>query len=149
MSEILFSNIPAYTRYCLLITQPRLETAINRKIIILNLRNFPESTMLIHRIWIDASAKGRYEILEVGQPIKMIPAEFVRARYSQVKYYFSIYEGVKNKLYSSEPGVEQQKIQELQSEIDSHLIRLVKSLTHDLQFVMLLTIMICFYLDSI
>lgn len=83
-------------------------------------------------ILVDENGKGRYQILDEGQETKIIPAEFVRAKYSQAKYYFSIYEGVKNKLYSSEPGVEQQKIQELQSEIDSHLIRLVKSLIHDL-----------------
>ena len=95
-------------------------------------KNFPESTMLIHRIWVDASAKGRYEILDEGQPLRMIPAEFIRAKYRQVKCYFGIYEGVKNKLYSSKPEVEQQKIPELQSEIDLHLIRLVRSLAYDL-----------------
>jgi hypothetical protein len=70
-------------------------------------------------ILVDEHGKGRYLILDEGQEEKIIPAEFVRAKYSQAKCYFSIYEGVKNKLYSSKPGVEQQKIQELQSEIDS------------------------------
>jgi hypothetical protein len=81
---------------------------------------------------VDENGKGRYQILDEGQEEKIIPAEFVRAKYSQAKCYFGLYEGVKNKLYSSKPGVEQQKIQKLQSEIDSHLIRLVKSLIHDL-----------------
>jgi hypothetical protein len=39
---------------------------------------------------------------------------------------------MENKLCTSKPGVEQQKLQELQSETDLHLIRLVKSLIHDL-----------------
>jgi hypothetical protein len=97
-------------------------------------KNLPESKMLVHRIWVDQDAKGRYQILDEGQTIKIIPAEFVRAKYSQAMYYFSIYEDVQNKLRSSKPEDEQeQNLQELQSETDLHLIRLVRSLTHDLR----------------
>ena len=49
------------------------------------------------------------------------------------EYYFSIYEDVKNKLHASKPGAaEEQKLQELKSEIDLHLIRLVNLLIHDI-----------------
>jgi hypothetical protein len=46
-------------------------------------KNFPESKMLVHRIWVDQNAKGRHQILDEGQLSKIIPAEFVRAKYSQ------------------------------------------------------------------
>jgi hypothetical protein len=97
-------------------------------------KNLSESKMLVHCIWVDGNTKGRYQILDEGQPSKIIPTEFVRAKYIQAMYYFSIYEDVQNKLRSSKPDDEQeQKLQELQSETDLHLIRLVRSLTYDLE----------------
>lgn len=72
------------------------------------------------------NAIGRYQILDDGQMSKLIPTEFIRAKYSQPMYYFSIYEDVQNKIRSSKSGDEhEQKLQELLSEIYSHLIRLV------------------------
>ncbi len=68
-----------------------------------------------------------------GAEVKLIPTDFVRGKYSQAMYYFSICEDVKNKLHASKPGAEEQKLQDLKSEIDLHLIRLVKLLIHDIE----------------
>ena len=98
--------------------------------------NITESQMGGHCIWVDANSNGRYQILDqdLMSEVKLIPTDFVRGKYSHTKYYFSIYEDVKNKLHASKPGAaEEQKLQELKSEIDLHLIRLVKLLIHDLE----------------
>jgi hypothetical protein len=83
---------------------------------------------------VDANSNGRYQILDQDHAaeVKLIPTDFVRGKYSQAMYYFSICEDVKNKLHTSKSGAEEQKLQELNSEIDSHLIRLVKLLIHDM-----------------
>jgi hypothetical protein len=85
-----------------------------------------------HCIWIDANSRGRYQILNQDKvaEVKLVPAEFVRGKYIQAMYYFSIYEDMMNKLRASKPGAEELKLQ-LKSEIDLHLIRLVKLLIHD------------------
>lgn len=90
--------------------------------------NITESEMGGHCIWVDANSKGRYLDQDHAAEVELIPTDFVRGKYSQAMYYFSICEDVKNKLHASKPGVEEQKLQE----IDLHLIRLVKLLIHDI-----------------
>ena len=96
-----------------------------------------ESQMGAHCIWVDANSKGRYQILDQDHAaeVKLIPTDFVHGKCNHAIYYFSIYEeDVKNKLCADKPGAaEEQKLQELKSEIDLHLIRLVKLLIHDLE----------------
>jgi hypothetical protein len=95
-----------------------------------------ESQMRSHCIWVDANSKGRYlgsDQDEAAEP-KLIPTEFVREKYSQVKYYSRLLEDINNiELSATKPGsAEEQKLQELKSVMDLHLIRLVKLLIHDL-----------------
>ena len=91
-----------------------------------------ESQIGAHCIWVDANSKGRLDQDHAAE-VKLVPTEFVREKYSQAMYYFSIFEDVKNKLGVDKPGsAEEQKLQELKSEIDLHLIRLVKLLIHDM-----------------
>ena len=95
--------------------------------------NITESQMGGHCIWVDANSNGRYLDQDHAAEVKLIPTDFVRGKYSQAMYYFSICEDVKNKLHASKPGAaEEQKLQELKSEVDLHLIRLVKLLIHDI-----------------
>jgi hypothetical protein len=65
--------------------------------------------------------------------IKLVPAEFVRAKFSQAMYYYNIHEEVKDKLQAIKPGAEDLKLQELKSESDFHVNRLMKLLIHDLE----------------
>jgi len=96
--------------------------------------NITESQIGEHCIWVDANSNGRYQILDQDHAaeVKLIPTDFVRGKYSQAMYYFSICEDIKNKLHASKPGDEEQKLQELKSEMELHLIRLVKLLIHDM-----------------
>lgn len=97
--------------------------------------NMTESQMGGHCIWVDANSNGRYQILDQDHAaeIKLIPTDFVRGKYNHAMYYFSICEDIKNKLCADKPEAsEEQKLQELKSEIDLHLIRLVNLLIHDM-----------------
>jgi hypothetical protein len=88
-----------------------------------------ESKMGINYSWVDEKAMGRYINLVKHQEAQAIPAELVRAKYNQISSYFDILENVENKLRSGRTAAE---IQELKSEINSHLIRLVNLLFCDL-----------------
>ena len=91
--------------------------------------NITESQIGGHCIWVDANSNGRYLDQDHTAEVKLIPTDFVRGKYSQAMYYFSICEDVKNRLHASKPEAEgEQKLQE----IDLHLIRLVKLLIHDI-----------------
>jgi hypothetical protein len=98
--------------------------------------NIPESQMRRHCIWVDANSNGRYlnsDQDEAAEP-KLIPTEFVREKYRQVMYYSRLLEDINNnELSATKPGsAEEQKLQDLKSVMDLHLIRLVKLLIHDL-----------------
>ncbi len=90
--------------------------------------------MAIECIWVDKSAKGRYQILEEGQEekIKIIPAEFVCAKYILTGCYFDRFENWKNKTRTNKSEANEQELRELQFETGSHLIRLAKLLIHDM-----------------
>ena len=90
--------------------------------------NITESQMRGHCIWVDANSNGRYLDQDHAAEVKLIPTDFVRGKYSQAMYFFSVFDYVKNKLHASKPGAEGE--QELK-EIDLHLIRLVKLLIYD------------------
>ena len=88
-----------------------------------------ESKMGINYSWVDEKAMGRYINLVKHREAQTIPAELVRAEYNQISSYFDILENVENKLRSGGTAAE---LQELKSEINSHLIRLVNLLFYDL-----------------
>ena len=90
--------------------------------------NITESQIGGHCIWVDANSNGRYLDQDHAVEVKLIPTDFVRGKYSQAMYYFSICEDVKNKLHARKPWAEEQELQE----IDLHLIRLVTLLIHDI-----------------
>jgi hypothetical protein len=78
------------------------------------------------RLLIFAKFTGhRYQFLDQDHKaeLKLVPVEFVREKYDQVMYYFSACE-----LHADKLGTE-----DLESEIDMHLIRLVKLLFHDME----------------
>jgi hypothetical protein len=88
-----------------------------------------ESKMGINYSWVDEKAMGRYINLVKHQEAQTIPAELVRTKYNQISSYFDILENVENELRSGRATVEKE---ELKSEINSHLIRLVNLLFYDL-----------------
>jgi hypothetical protein len=92
--------------------------------------NTRESQSNRHCILVDGASTGRYLILEEDHETEMksVPAEFVREKYSQAMYYFSVCEYLKSKLHGDKLW-----IKDLESEINSHLIRLVKLLIHDME----------------
>jgi hypothetical protein len=99
--------------------------------------NITESQMGGHCIWVDANSRGRYLSSDQDQAAepKFIPTEFVREKYSQVMYHSRLLEDINNNELSAPPkpgSADEQKLQELKSVIDLHLIRLVKLLIHDL-----------------
>ena len=58
--------------------------------------NITESQMGGHCIRVDANSNGRYLDQDHAAEVKLIPTDFVRGKYSQAMYYFSICEDVKN-----------------------------------------------------
>jgi len=60
--------------------------------------------------------------------LKIVPAEFVREKYDQAMYYYSVCEFLKDELHTDKLGTE-----DLESEINIHLIRLVRLLIHDME----------------
>lgn len=88
-----------------------------------------ESKMGINYSGVDEKAMGRYINLVTHQEVQAIPAKLVRAKYSQISSYFDRLEDVENKLRSSRAAAEKE---ELKSEINSHLIRLVNLLFYNL-----------------
>jgi hypothetical protein len=98
--------------------------------------NITESQMGGHCIWVDANSRGRYlssDQDKAAAEAKLIPTEFVREKYSQVRYYSSIIEDINNnELRATKQESDEQKLQELKSVLDLHLISLVKLLIHDL-----------------
>jgi hypothetical protein len=91
---------------------------------------FVENITEGHWIWVDVNSQGRYQILDRDHKAKMklIPAEFVREKYDQAMYFFSVYEYLKCELHTDKLGTE-----DLESEINIHLIRLVNLLIHDME----------------
>src|SRR5919106_4185752 len=90
--------------------------------------NQRESQVEVHCIWVDDSSKGRYQILKENSMSKLVPIEFITAKYSQARYFFDRLEYTQNELETKKSVSEKD---ELAFEIDSFLIRLVKSLIHD------------------
>jgi hypothetical protein len=90
-----------------------------------------ESKMGINYTWVDEKAMGRYINLVKHQEAQTIPAKLVRSKYNQISSYFDILENVENKLRSGRAAAAE-KQEELKSEINLHLIRLVNLLFHDL-----------------
>ena len=91
-----------------------------------------ESKMGINYSWVDEKAMGRYINLVKYQEAQTVPAELVRTKYSQISSFFDRLEDVENKLHSGTVAASAEKEEELKSEINSHLIRLVNLLFHDL-----------------
>jgi hypothetical protein len=91
---------------------------------------FVENITEGHWIWVDVNSQGRYQILDRDHKAKMklIPAEFVREKYDQAMYFFSVYEYLKCELHTDKLETE-----DLESEINIHLIRLVNLLIHDME----------------
>jgi hypothetical protein len=94
------------------------------------LQSITESQSRGHWIWVDANSQGRYQILDQDHKAekKIVPTEFVHEKYDQAMYYFSGFEYLKGELDEDKLGTE-----DLESEIDMHLIRLVKLLIHDME----------------
>jgi hypothetical protein len=110
--------------------------AMHKSVCLLNFIKIAENTtgsqMSGYRIWVDSDSHVRYQILDQDHMVEamLVPAEFVRIKYGQVIYHFKLHEGVKDKLQA---GAEDLKLQELKSESDFHVNRLMKLLFHDLE----------------
>jgi hypothetical protein len=91
-------------------------------------KNVTESELKGCCVWVDANSNGRYQVLDESRVTKLVPAEFVRAKYIQAQYFFERLEYIQNEIDSRKEAVDKD---ELALEIDSYLIRLVKSLIHD------------------
>jgi hypothetical protein len=92
--------------------------------------NITESQLRGHCLWVDDNSKGRYQMLDQDhvEEVKLVPAEFVRAKYSQSKYFFGRIKHIQNII--SQPRSATDK-RELAYEVDSCLIRLIKLLIQD------------------
>jgi hypothetical protein len=91
-------------------------------------KNVTESELKGCCVWVDANSNGRYQVLDESRVTKLVPAEFVRAKYIQAQYFFERLEDIQNEIDSRKEAVDKD---ELALETDSYLIRLVKSLIHD------------------
>ncbi len=87
--------------------------------------NATESQMGGHCIWVDASGMARYQILDEDQATKLVPIEFITAKYSQARWFFARLGSIQNEIDSRKSLTDK-------DEINSCLIRLVKSLIHDI-----------------
>jgi hypothetical protein len=83
--------------------------------------NATESKIRGHCVWVDANSNGRYQVLDESRVIKLVPAEFVRAKYIQAQYFFERLEDIQNEIDSRKEAVDKD---ELALEIGSCLIRL-------------------------
>ena len=59
-----------------------------------------ESQMGERCIWVDASGKARYQILDEGQATKLVPIEFITAKYSQARWFFARLGSIQNEIDS-------------------------------------------------
>jgi hypothetical protein len=61
-------------------------------------KNMAESQLKGYCVWVDANSIGRYQVLDESRVIKLVPAEFVRAKYIQAQYFFERLEDIQNEM---------------------------------------------------